>query len=586
MRQIRDLKGRMPAFRHRRWQSHRCPAAVAVTRSTELARVERNERRRALGKARCKNRKGAEYVCPALRACLKPNRAAALERRSNVEVTPLAAGVDTLWLYTTHPLSGATVGRLEVLRGQAQAMKQAVPVQLAGVELGVQARRLSKGRIVLSNDFFDIVVCPEAEREEDARVRVELRSLGLWSMGWKNAAEKAIAVLEVLVGATRAALDVQVSRVDICEDFQGWQPTLDDRPFFHTRARAKGRYYGTLEPEWDDDRWIELEAARLHGLSQKLDACRSVAEQREVCGLMHRPRETTGTADYDRGRTFTGFAWGLGGTISARAYDKTLEAFRSRKGWMRAVWRQRYSATGVQLYKENRDKRGRQEPHVWRLEFQFRREALKEFQADPSAPLENLGAWEKLKDALPRLWRYCTRRWLRHGRKQTYRDADGVKRNRFVESFAWVQLASEFDAWEAVPTPDIHREAVATSIEAAMPQLVGYAAQVSAAMVERGEVDGAQPFHGIMTAVLQKAFEHARGELEARFEEKHDALRARRRLVERYARARPQRQHRPALPQRRYKSPTYDAHGRGQPLYVKGQGIVWSVSLTDREVGS
>lgn len=580
MRQIHDLAGRLPAFRHRRWQSHRCPAAVAVTRSTEECRAARDDRRRELRRAHCRNRRASSYVCPALRVCLKPNHVQALERRADVAPAVVGEGLDTLWLYTTHPLSGPMASRLQVLQAQAQREKGPVYVVLAGVELGVQPRRLSQGRVLLSNDFFDVMVSPEAEREEDARVRVELRAQGLWAMGWEAAAEKACELLEVVAQASRAAIDVQVSRVDLAVDFQGWAPEVADRPFFHTRARRKGRYYGTMTPQWDSDRWVELEAARLHGLSAKLDGCKSVGEWREQLQLVHRPQEQDSTADYDSGRRFTGFAWGLGGTVSGRCYDKTHEISKSRKGWMRAVWRDSPDFT------EGRNFAGREEVHVWRLELQFRREALREFQPESLSPLENLGSWVRLKKALPRLWRYATRRWLRHGRKRTYTAADGKKVTRFVESRAWEKLGDSWSGRAARAVPELHREAVATTLTAAMPQLCGYGAQVAASLVESGAVDGAQPFHGIMAQVLLKAFEHSQGQLEARFEEKFDALRARRRLVEQHRKPKPHRETRVAEPVSRWRSPEYDNQGRGRPRYIEGLGLVHAISMSAKQVGT
>jgi hypothetical protein len=80
----------------------------------------------------------------------------------------------------------------------------------------------------------------------------------------------------------------------------------------------------------------------------------------------------------------SGFSIGKG-DIVARIYDKTLEISKSGKDWLYDLW-------GI-----GRDVR------VWRVEFQLRREALKEF------------AIETLDDLINRmqgLWNYCVNDWL------------------------------------------------------------------------------------------------------------------------------------------------------------------------------
>jgi hypothetical protein len=250
------LAGRAPEKKHRRWASHRCPAVVAL----EAAQKKRQARRAF--RPVCRHRKGSSYQCPGLKAALKPDKISALFRRSDVRAHVVAEGLDTLWLYTTHPIRPGGLARLAELLGRALETKAKVPVELAGVELHVQPKRLAASKVLLSNDFFDVMVAPLAEGDDEARARVECRAQGLWAMGWERCAQKAVELLEVLCGADAAALDVQVARADLCVDVQGWTPTVEDRPFFHTRARSKGRYYGTLVKEWDSDAWVELEVPR------------------------------------------------------------------------------------------------------------------------------------------------------------------------------------------------------------------------------------------------------------------------------------------------------------------------------------
>ena len=85
---------------------------------------------------------------------------------------------------------------------------------------------------------------------------------------------------------------------------------------------------------------------------------------------------------------FTG--WKIGrGVVAARLYDKTIEIKESGKDYMRSVWRE----CGWDSVSP-----------VYRLEFQLRGEALKEFDAR-----EYPGVLDKLGG----LWRYGTEEWLR-----------------------------------------------------------------------------------------------------------------------------------------------------------------------------
>jgi len=98
-------------------------------------------------------------------------------------------------------------------------------------------------------------------------------------------------------------------------------------------------------------------------------------------------RARSRTKRYESGQ-FTGWSFGLGGKLSARLYNKSLELQKSGKTYLYAVW----SANGWLG-----------ESNIWRLEFQLRRDPLKE-----------LGVSE-LGDLTPnvdRIWRYCAESWL------------------------------------------------------------------------------------------------------------------------------------------------------------------------------
>lgn len=92
---------------------------------------------------------------------------------------------------------------------------------------------------------------------------------------------------------------------------------------------------------------------------------------------------------YSNKRNFSGWVIGSGGAISARLYDKTLEIKKSKKDYLKDIWKS-----------EGWD----EEQTVWRLEFQFRREVLKQL---------NILSVPDLLSNLKNLWEYAMHNWLR-----------------------------------------------------------------------------------------------------------------------------------------------------------------------------
>ncbi|MFZ2170991.1 MAG: hypothetical protein WAW61_15310, partial [Methylococcaceae bacterium] len=68
-------------------------------------------------------------------------------------------------------------------------------------------------------------------------------------------------------------------------------------------------------------------------------------------------------ASYSLRRHFSGWSIGMGGVMGARLYNKTLELEKSKKDYLKPLWKM----AGWD-----------EESPVWRLEFQYKREALKE----------------------------------------------------------------------------------------------------------------------------------------------------------------------------------------------------------------
>lgn len=93
-------------------------------------------------------------------------------------------------------------------------------------------------------------------------------------------------------------------------------------------------------------------------------------------------------SDYYENKDFSGLTIGRGGLISCRIYDKTLEIKKSQKKWFEEIWKN----NGWDNMK-----------NVWRIEFQIRRKALKEF---------NINSVLDIKQQITELWGYLTQKWL------------------------------------------------------------------------------------------------------------------------------------------------------------------------------
>lgn len=86
---------------------------------------------------------------------------------------------------------------------------------------------------------------------------------------------------------------------------------------------------------------------------------------------------------------FTGYSIGMGGSISSRLYNKTLEIKKSNKTYFDELWR-----------------RGGVNPErpIWRQEFEIHREVLNELR---------ILSFDHLLDRLGSIWAYATQVWLR-----------------------------------------------------------------------------------------------------------------------------------------------------------------------------
>ncbi len=129
---------------------------------------------------------------------------------------------------------------------------------------------------------------------------------------------------------------------------------------------------------------------------------------------------------HSEGDQFTGWSIGRGGMM-ARLYDKTKECTKSNKSYFYPIW----EANGWEL-----------DDQVWRLEFQFRREVLNEF---------NCISVDALEENLSSLWFYATTQWLR----LAIPSVSDTVRTRWEIHPVWSLLSVL--SWKTLPKRDLRR---------------------------------------------------------------------------------------------------------------------------------
>ncbi|MBI3820080.1 MAG: hypothetical protein HY286_15405 [Planctomycetes bacterium] len=275
----------------------------------------------------------------------------------------VASGIDTLYLgfraSLLEPVLTALEAKRQLLLSQSEAARAAWDGSVEGeFKIGktiftIRPHAAHGYKYRLSNADATLLINPKAPGSAPT-VIAQLRSAFLWREGWKRAAQLTCALAREMLGDVAEVNNPIVSRVDICVDFQGWIPEINDLGRFVTRANYR--------------------ATHLSGTS------------------------------------LSGFSFGRG-LVTARIYDKTLEIVNSQKGWFRAVWEKEQYNPALP---------------VWRLEYQLRREWLREL------GINNITLLEK---KLGQLWQYLLLKWLRLAIPD-----DQPRRERWPTDPAWLAL--------------------------------------------------------------------------------------------------------------------------------------------------
>jgi len=350
-----------------------------------------------------------EFDAVAAAADVDARAAAALERRAAIDasgVRVVAQGVDTLAVSVWLGLRDDVRERLEALRENAEARDVVVAAGDLRWTLAPHGRRGG------FRWLLDGPACSLALRARDtdgqAGAFIEFRSAYLWRYGPARAVDQLARVLRSWAPPESPLPRVTVSRIDLAVDVQGWEPT----------GREFTGDVGTV-PAW---------VSRAIGRSQHAEPLQAA-------------RHLGADALHWRGRRFSGYTFGAGGELLARIYDKKLEAGKSGKRWLGAVW---------QL--------GGGDPRapVWRVEFQLRGEAVRQMVyavTDARAQFVEARAadWPQVRRCLDGLWAYLTTRDGRHGwldLRDPPRLADGAPDAANIER---ARKGKQFDRWPRSP---------------------------------------------------------------------------------------------------------------------------------------
>ena len=318
-------------------------------------------------------------------------------------VSVLAAGLDSVYVSVRAELRPGLLMVLRSVQEDAiQSHQRAVVVDLRHDGGAFLLRPYGWRGWPVRMDSPRYTVCLGAADPFPA-IYIMVRSAFLHTVG----AEEALSITDELVTRDLCGgpAELRVSRADVYADEQGWEPRPSDLGRFVTRAVWRRMFE---EPDHDD---VPAAPRRAHA----------------------------------SGRRFSGFTFGKGAVV-ARIYDKTLEMAQTGDTWPDVLW-----------------------PHhdperpVWRVEFQFRREAVHQF---------GIRTVPDLLAGRQDLWEYGTR-WLSLRRSSRH-----VAPSRWPEARAWQAMRQ---AQMGSPCSGLVRQRITQrNIVRLVQGFVGYATSLAA----------------------------------------------------------------------------------------------------------
>ena len=193
----------------------------------------------------------------------------------------LTSGVDALYLSGRAALPDDFLAMLDGFRRIADEQEEPVNLVLGGLEMQLQPRKWGLYRFCIDHPYARFGFTP---RDRIPAVRVQPRAEFLHGAGVEEVVEWARRLLESECGPVL----LEVSRIDLFADVQGWNISGDDRHEFVSRADARNLF----------------ETAQ------------------EFNGLKIGKRES--------------------GTISARLYDKTIQSSKTGTAYWKDLWGEAY----------------------------------------------------------------------------------------------------------------------------------------------------------------------------------------------------------------------------------------------------
>ena len=196
-------------------------------------------------------------------------------------LTELASGVDALYLSGRASLPLDLLQRLEAARHESEVLEGSPPFQFGSLAMVLQPHAFGKYRYCLDHPFLRLGI---TDKSGIPALRIQPRAEFLHGAGVRAMVDSISDLLESECGVVK----LQVSRIDLFADVQGWPLTGNERESFLCRASN----FGTFE------------------------------EQGSLTGLLFGKRST--------------------GTVEARIYDKTEEIKTSGAQYWKDIWSDRY----------------------------------------------------------------------------------------------------------------------------------------------------------------------------------------------------------------------------------------------------
>lgn len=150
-----------------------------------------------------------------------------------------------------------------------------------------------------------------------------------------------------------------------------------------------------------------------------------------------------------QGKKFSGFSIGRGKPIMCRIYNKSMEIKRSNKTWFYSIW----ILNGSNLDND-----------IWRVEFQLRRQVLKEF---------NVNTVEDFFKVENKIWAYLTQEWLSF--KSNNNDSN-VSRRTVKRKWQVIQMANN----NYLVSPAIREKIKVGSLQKVLDQSAGLFQSIAA----------------------------------------------------------------------------------------------------------